>query len=199
MYKIAVRSMRPALVLMAAAALSGCMTDFSRGLGRLTDNKYADARSGSVWVVAPPQLEPPAQKDKSVYISFRNISDAQNIDLRGQFQKAAQEQGWNLVTDPQKARYRLRASLRFFGEVEPETGGMAVARGMGGIAGAAIGVGTYALVSNAANSRTAGAVGGLWPAVWSPREWRIRRGRANGPWSWTSCWRSTARKRSSLS
>ncbi|MEL7482979.1 MAG: hypothetical protein AAFN41_01370, partial [Planctomycetota bacterium] len=60
-----------ALVAMlgGAAVLSSGCTAVSRGMGKITANKYADARSGTVWVVPPPQLEPPAPDDKSVYIS----------------------------------------------------------------------------------------------------------------------------------
>ena len=156
--------------------VSGC-TAVSRGIGKLTDNKYAEPRSGTVWVVAPPQLEPPAAANKNVYISYRNISDS-DIELLDEMKASAREQGWAVVTDPTKAKFRLRASLRFFGEVEPDSGGAAQARGMGIIAGAAIGIGT----ARAVNSSTAGwiagaAAGSLMSAGLSngsrPREWAL--------------------------
>lgn len=172
------------MTIMLVAALgvtSGCTT-VSRSLGKLTDNKYAEPRSGTVWVVPPPQLEPPRPEDKTVYISFRNISDAQSIQLRDELISAAKEQGWRVVNNPQSAKYRLRASLRFFGEVEPESGGAAVARGMGVIAGAAVGVGTYAAVSRATDSGLAGAAAGIGAGGLAaqglsnasrPREWAL--------------------------
>ena len=142
-------------LLASSLFIMGC-TEVSRGLGKITANKFAEPRSGSVWAVAPPQLEPPAPQDKTVYISYRNISDA-DIELLSEMRTAATAQGWTLVNDPTKAKYRLRASLRFFGEVVPESGGADVAAGMGVIAGAAVGVGVY----NAGGRGTGSAVGGL--------------------------------------
>ncbi len=162
------------------AGLQGC-TAVSRGIGKVTSNKYADARSGTVWVVPPPQLEPPAPDNKTVYISYRNISDA-DVDLTELLRSAATEQGWQLMSNPQEAKYRLRASTRFFGEVDPESGGQGIARAMGAISGAAVGVGTYALVRNqtdswAAGAAAGGAAGGLVGVGISnastPREWAL--------------------------
>lgn len=164
------------VIAIVASMVTGC-TAVSRNLGKLTDNKYAEPRSGSVWVVAPPQLEPPSQANKNVYISYRNISDA-DIELANEIKAAAREQGWAVVNDPTEAKYRLRASLRYFGEVEAESGGAVVAASMGVISGAAVGVGT----ARATNSGTLGvgaglAAGGLIAAGLSngsrPREWAL--------------------------
>lgn len=170
-----------ALVALGAVVTlgTGC-TSVSRGLGSITANKYAKPRSGTVWTVAPPQLEPPAPDKKTVYISFRNISDASEINLTDDLRQAATDQGWTIVSDPTNATYRLRASLRFFGEVEPESGGKDIANKMGWIAGAATGVGTYALVENATDSWAAGAAAGAGAGglvglgianASKPREW----------------------------
>lgn len=144
--------------LLAISVLSGC-TASARLMGRATANKYANPQSGTVWVVPPPQLEPPAPEDKTVYVSYQNISDA-DVDLTQLLRDAASAQGWQLVANPQEATYRLRARTRFFGEVEPESGGASAARAMGWISGAAVGVGTYALVESATDSWAAGAATG---------------------------------------
>lgn len=168
------------IALSAAVTLATGCTSVSRGLGSITANKYAKARSGTVWVVPPPQLEPPALDKKTVYISFRNISDASEINLTEQLRQAAAEQGWTVVNDPTNATYRLRASLRFFGEVEPESGGRDIANKMGWITGAATGVGTGVLVANATDSWGAGAAAGVGAGglagigvanASKPREW----------------------------
>lgn len=167
------------LILIMALAV-GC-TSVSRGLGSVTANKYAEPRSGTVWVVPPPQLEPPAPDERNVYISYRNISDS-NLDLLPLLRKSAQEQGWRITNDPSEAEYRLRASTRFFGEVEPESGGASAARGMGAIAGAATGLGVGVATARATDSGLAGAaagigVGGLVGMGISnasrPREWAL--------------------------
>lgn len=168
------------LVAILCIFLMAC-TEVSRKVGGLTANKYSEPRSGTVWVVPPPQLEPPRQSDRTVYISYRNISDS-NIDLLSIMRKAAQDNGWQLTNNPDAAKYRLRVSTRFFGEVEPETGGAGVGRSLGGIAGAAAGVGTAVAVANLSDSRTTGVVaGGIGGALMatgmanasSPREWAL--------------------------
>jgi len=169
------------VVLVGALLVSSGCTSVSRGLGKLTSNKYASERSGTNWIVPPPQLEPPAPENKTVYISYRNISDA-DIELTSLLTNAASSQGWTLVSNPQEANYRLRASTRFFGEVEPESGGQGVARAMGVISGAAVGIGTYELARNATDSWAAGAAaggaaGGLVGLgianASTPREWAL--------------------------
>lgn len=161
------------------AASTGCTT-VSRGLGKITANKYAEARSGTVWTVPPPQLEPPAPEDRTVYISFSNISDASDINLTPELRQAATDQGWTIVSDPTEATYRLRARLRFFGEVEPESGGRSIANKMGWITGAATGIGTGALVADATDSWAYGAAAGAGAGglagigianASTPREW----------------------------
>ena len=157
----------------------GC-TAVSRGLGKITANKYAKPRSGTVWTVPPPQLEPPAPNKRTVYLSFRNISDASDINLTNDLRQAAVDQGWTVVTDPTQATYRLRASLRFFGEVDPESGGRNIANKMGWIAGAATGLGTGALVADATDNWAYGAAAGAGAGglvgigianASAPREW----------------------------
>ncbi|MBU2872729.1 complement resistance protein TraT [Marinobacter salexigens] len=174
-------NIRFAIVLLAAVVMASGCTAVSRQLGSITANKYADARSGTLWVVPPPQLEPPAASDRNVYISYRNISDS-DIDLRGLLRDSAREQGWNVVNDPTSAKYRLRASTRFFGEVEPESGGASAARTMGLISGAAVGVGTGYGIARATDSGVAGAVGGVAAGglvgigisnASRPREWAL--------------------------
>lgn len=166
--------------MLLSFSIIGC-TQVSRQMGSITDNKYAEPRSGTVWVVPPPQLEPAAPSDRTVYISYRNISDA-DIDLRDLLREAAQEQGWQVTNDPSQTNYRLRASTRFFGEVEPESGGAGVGSSMGNIAGAAVGVGTGIGVARTTNSSTGGwlaggLAGGLTAAGLSnasrPREWAM--------------------------
>ncbi|WP_372965842.1 complement resistance protein TraT [Marinobacter sp.] len=168
------------IVALVAVAFAGCTT-VSRQLGELTDNKYAEARSGTVWVVPPPQLEPPSGSDRKVYISYRNISDAE-LPLLDLLRDSARDQGWEVVSNPDAAKYRLRASTRFFGEVEPESGGASAARNMGAIAGAAVGVGTGFAVADMTNSGVAGVatgigVGGLVAVGLNnasrPREWAL--------------------------
>lgn len=154
------KNLKSLFVLMLVVSFSAGCTTVSRQLGELTDNKYAEPRSGTVWVVPPPQLEPPAGSERKVYISYRNISDA-DIQLLDLLRQSAREQGWDIVNNPDEAKYRLRASTRFFGEVDPESGGANNARAMGAIAGAAVGIGTGYAIADMTDSGVAGVVGGL--------------------------------------
>ncbi|MGO1501506.1 MAG: complement resistance protein TraT [Marinobacter sp.] len=169
------------IVLLAAVVMASGCTTVSRQLGSVTANKYADARSGTVWVVPPPQLEPPASSDRAVYISYRNISDS-DIQLLSLLKDSARDQGWDIVNDPNQAKYRLRASTRYFGEVEPESGGASAARTMGVISGAAVGAGTGYAISDMTDSGVAGVVGGVATGGFAglgisnaskPREWAL--------------------------
>ncbi|TDT37083.1 TraT complement resistance protein [Halospina denitrificans] len=166
--------------LVIFSMLSGCTT-VSRQLGSVTANKYAEPRSGTVWVVPPPQLEPPRPDERTVYISYRNISDA-TLDVGALLKEAAQNQGWEVVNDPTLAHYRLRTSTRFFGEVEPESGGASMGKGMGAIAGAATGIGVGVATSRATDSGLAGAAAGIGAGglagigisnASKPREWAL--------------------------
>jgi len=178
---ISFKSIKIVSLLVAIGMTTVACDQVSRGLGSLTSNKYAKPRSGSVWVVPPPQLEPVALDKKTVYISFRNISDA-DMDLTETLKQAATEQGWVVVRDPTKATFRLRASLRFWGEVKPETGGANKASSMGGITGAAVGLGAAAALHSSGRSGLTSAavgigVGGLVAVGMSnasrPREWAL--------------------------
>lgn len=175
-------SLKLAVVAVASVAIASGCASVSRNIGGITSNKYADPRSGTVWVVPPPQLEPPRSGEKSVYISFRNLSDAQDIQLLDDLKGAAREQGWDIVNSADDAQYRLRGQLRFFGEVEPESGGGKVARNLGNIAGAAAGIGVGSAIASGTDSGAAGAAGGLAAGglvaaglqnASRPREWAI--------------------------
>ena len=132
------------IIALSLAVISSC-TSVSRGLGNLTDNKFSKPRSGSKWIIPPPQLEPAYGDAKTVYISFRNVSDFTDINLKTQMISNAIAQGWKVVDNPTKAKFRLRAVLRYFGEVEPESGGLGYAQSLGSVAGAAVGATTVAV------------------------------------------------------
>ncbi len=152
---------RPRALILVALALFGSVscTAVSRGLGKVTANKYASARSGVHWPIEPPQLEPLAPEDKQVYLSFRDLSGS-GLDLQPLIAEAARAQGWTVTTNPQEAKVRLRGQVKFFDEVNPETGGLDVANKMGWIAGAATGIGTGVLVADATDNYLAGAAAG---------------------------------------
>lgn len=175
----AIRLLIVSIIAASVIMASGC-TSVSRGLGKITANKYSEARSGTNWIIAPPQLDPPGLDERTVYISFRNLSDA-DLDLTPQLRAGASAQGWNITNDPNAAEFRLRGDLRFFGEVEPESGGLGAAAGMGIISGAAGGLAAYAIADEIMSNSAAGIVGGVGGGLMGlgmanaskPREWAM--------------------------
>lgn len=167
-------------LLATAGTLTAC-TAAARGLGKITANKYASPRGGLHWPVLPPQLEPPRPENKTVYISYVDMSGG-DFDMRQIMENAATAQGWRIVANPDEATYRLRARTRFFDEVDPESGGRNQAAAMGWISGAAVGATTYGLVSSATDNWAVGvgagaAAGGLvgvgMANASTPREWAM--------------------------
>lgn len=173
------RNIFVASILLVVLVISAC-TPVSRGIGTITANKYAALRSGSLWVVAPPELEPLSATQKTVYVSYRDLSDTGMADLTSIVEQTALDRGWLISADPSTASVRLRASLRYFGEVAPESGGATVASDLGAIAGTAVGLATYDLAGRSASAvvgalSTASSSGNFIKAglenASSPREW----------------------------
>ncbi len=142
-----------AVAMMACslvAVSSGC-----RAMGGLMGSKDAQVRSGTVWNVPAPEIPPPAPEKRTAYVSVRNISDADTIELRDEVREAIQAAGYTLVADPTQANFRLRATIRYFGENEAADEGRALANRLGSVGGAATGV--AAGVGTAHLARAAGA------------------------------------------
>jgi hypothetical protein len=159
--RISARSLTLGLALLACstAALTSSCTSVARGLGGITANKYASARSGVHWPVEPPQLEPLAPDQKIAYISCRDITGT-GLNLEPLIREAATAQGWQITNDPTEALIRLRGQVRFFDEVEPESGGLSQAAGMGLIVGASTALATGVAVADMTDNGFAGAAAG---------------------------------------
>jgi hypothetical protein len=169
------------LAWMSLVGLPGCSA-VGRGMGSAVGSKYATPDAGITWNVPAPELEPPPDSKRNVYLTIRNISDASGIDIKGALEQGITNQGYRITSDPEHANYRLRVSIRYFGENEAADGGNAQASGLGAISGAAVGVGTGAAINKVAGS-SLGAVagGGVTGALvgigmenaTKPREWDL--------------------------
>ena len=173
--------LKVAACCVAALCSTGC-TVVGRGLGSVTASKYAKPEAGITWNVPAPELDPSVSGDRTVFLSVRNISSAPDIDIRDQMKAGVRELGYRLVNNPDQATYRLRVSIRYFGENELADGGARQAALLGGITGAAAGVGTGVAIHRMTKSRWgAGVGGGLTGAVvgiamknaTTPREWDL--------------------------
>lgn len=139
------------VLVLGPLAATGC-----RSVAGVLGDDDAEARSGSVWNVPAPFLEPPPAENRTVYVSWRNMSDASEINLTQDLKASLQNAGYTVVNDPQGAHFRLRARLRYFGENEQADGGVSKAAALGGISGAAIG---YGVGRSASNSYAGGSIG----------------------------------------
>jgi hypothetical protein len=170
-----------ALAWASLGSLAGC-SQVGRGMGGALGNKYAAPDAGITWNLPAPDLEPPSDSKKTVYLTIRNISDAEAFDIKGALQQGIQNQGYRIISDPEKANYRLKVSIRYFGENEAADGGRGQANLLGAVSGAAVGVGTGAAI-HAATGSSLGAVagGGIVGAgvgiamanATKPREWDL--------------------------
>lgn len=122
-------------LLATAVAVSGC----GRSLGSMVGSKDAEARSGIVWNVPAPFLEPQPASNRTVYVRWRNISGTTGVNLQQDIKDALSSAGYTIVDDPSAAHYRLRSVLRYFGENEAGDMGRGMAAGLGAISGAAVG------------------------------------------------------------
>jgi hypothetical protein len=147
------------MLVVLPVATSACAS-VGRGIGNLTGNPYAEPQTNLTWIVPPPQLEPLPMSERSLYISYRNISDAFDIDLYPILEESAARLGWSLAEDPSAANLRLRLDLQYFGEVEGQAG-MAQLSSLPGIVGVASGAATGIAVTNATDNLFAGAVVGI--------------------------------------
>lgn len=161
--------------------LPGCSA-VGRGMGGAVGSKYATPDAGITWNVPAPELEPPPDSKRTVFLTIRNISDASGFDIKGALEQGITNQGYRIISDPEHANYRLRVSIRYFGENEAADGGNAQAGALGVISGASVGIGTGAAIHSATGSGlAAGTVGGATGALvglgvanaTTPREWDL--------------------------
>lgn len=131
-----------------------------RGMGGAVGSKYATPDAGITWNVPAPELEPPPDSKRTVFLTIRNISDASAFDIKGTLEQGITNQGYRIISDPEHANYRLRVSVRYFGENEAADGGNAQASALGVISGAAVGTGTGAAIHGATGSGLAAVAGG---------------------------------------
>jgi hypothetical protein len=116
---------------LAVFSFSGCETTSA---GSALGFKGARERTGLVWNTPLPEMEPPGPNRRTIYVQFRDASGTA-MDLRKEVRGKIESMGYTLERDPDKADYRLQATLRFFGENPAADEGRNVAATLGGVAG----------------------------------------------------------------
>ena len=125
----------------ALAGVAGILAGCSAGDAMINHSKLDVQTHMSETVF----LDPVPQSDRSVYVTARNTSDHQEIDLRGILAGAIAARGYQIVTDPDQAHYMLRVNVLQAGEMKDKIGMLSAKYGEPLIAGAAAAGATSAL------------------------------------------------------
>lgn len=97
-------------MLAALGVLGGCRTIN----GALGDEAATKPLTKITWAAPLEDLDPPAPGRKRVWVQYRDAS-GQDIQLRDEIREAVERSGYELVSNPDTADYRLQATLRDFG------------------------------------------------------------------------------------
>ncbi len=103
--KIAVMGM-----LAVFGVLGGCRTIN----GALGDEAATSPLTKLTWAAPLEDLDPPSPDRKKVWVQYRDAS-GQDIQLRDEIREAVERAGYQLVSNPDTADYRLQATVRDFG------------------------------------------------------------------------------------
>jgi len=143
----------------ALAGVAGILAGCSAGDAMINHSKLDVQTHMSETVF----LDPVPQADRTVFVTARNTSDHQDIDLRGTLAGAIAARGYQIVTDPDQAHYMLRVNVLQAGQIKDsdKAGVLAAKYGEPLIAGAAAAGATSALGGGAAATTGVGLGVGL--------------------------------------
>ena len=143
----------------ALAGVAGVLAGCSAGDAMINHSKLDVQTHMSETVF----LDPVPQTDRTVYVTARNTSDHQDIDLRGALAGAIAARGYMIVTDPDQAHYMLRVNVLQAGEIKDsdKAGVLAAKYGEPLIAGAGAAAATSALGGGAGATTGVGLGVGL--------------------------------------
>lgn len=97
-------------LLASVSVLGGCRTFH----GAIGDEAATKPLTKITWAAPLEDLDPPAPGRKRVWVQYRDAS-GQDIQLRDEIREAVERSGYELVSNPDTADYRLQATLRDFG------------------------------------------------------------------------------------
>lgn len=144
------------VVAVAATVLSGCAATQVAISKR--DLDVQTRMSETVF------LDPVGQSKKTVFVSVRNTSDRQELDICQEIASAIQSKGYTLMDDPDAAHYILQANILQVGKTSPTATEAALNQGYGAsvLGGVVMGSGVaYAGGSSGRGIAAAGIVGAL--------------------------------------
>lgn len=143
------RLLRNAALLAAVVALSGCAT-LGTVIGH-SDLEVSTKMSSSVF------LMPMAKSERTVFLQFHNTTDKGRIGIEPALRKKINARGWQIVSDPERAKVIVQVNVLQAGEMSPSALEASLAGGYGSVVGsAAVGAGATA-VAGGSGRAVAGA------------------------------------------
>jgi hypothetical protein len=144
--------------IISVSAISAAMITLG-GCGAISTEMHHGSLKVNSHISESIFLEPIENKDKSVYVKFRNTSDQQGFNPQQALVADLQKQGWQVINDPAKAHVEILGNIVSVGKVNRNQlhgllsagfGDAILGEGSGALAGAAItGTGEGALAGGA--------------------------------------------------
>ena len=140
--------------ILLVLSFASCRTT----MGVLGD-RNAKLRTGQWWATPVMTLKPIRPDQRKIWFRYRDLTQ-ESYDLSARIRQGLEGAGYQLVNDPDQARFHCYYTLRFFGENDKADGGKATATALGAIAGGAAGVGIAAAAGGGTAAYVAGGLGG---------------------------------------
>jgi hypothetical protein len=115
-----------------AGSLTGC-----RDMGQMMGNRDAALQTGQWWAGPIPDATPIKPDQRTAWVSYKNVTQEQNYDLKSKLREGLVNQGYKVTEDPEQANFHVFYTLRFFGENPKADGGKNTSAGLGAISGSA--------------------------------------------------------------
>jgi hypothetical protein len=94
-----------------AGSLTGC-----RDMGQMMGNRDAALQTGQWWAGPIPDATPIKPDQRTAWVSYKNVTQEQNYDLKSKLREGLVNQGYKVTEDPEQANFHVFYTLRFFGE-----------------------------------------------------------------------------------
>jgi hypothetical protein len=119
-------------LMILSGSLSAC-----RDMGQMMGNRDAALQTGQWWAGPIPDATPIKPNERTAWVSYKNVTQEQNYDLRSKLREGLVAQGYTVTEDPEQANFHVFYTLRFFGENPKADGGKNTSAGLGAISGGA--------------------------------------------------------------
>lgn len=107
-------------------------------------------------------LDPVGKDKRTIFIQVRNTSDKPNFDIEQPLKAAIAAKGYRVLTDPDRAHFKLQAQVLNVSKTDPTAAASALNAGYGGaLGGAVVGATVGGMVDNLRGAGIGAGVGAL--------------------------------------